>query len=318
MRKMRILLLSVSFLLATFCLYKPDYDQAKASYLKALTPPSCLSVKAEGKLGVLHDPLIRRFYRFDPAYTLLGLSYNFEHYKNNETLFIFDESQDDDTLMMGRRYKTDEEIVLPLNTALKLNKDVSSLLHSPIFIYYKHKRQVRGKRVMITGIAKKVAYDAFYAKENVHLKWQKELFKKQPQPRYGMIYVKGSVNQAKRRLEKKYPELTFQNTRAQPNTSSYRVLLIISLIFVVLMLGRLPHQLRLAFREHTLAYLISLVLVLFAYWSVIGRENRDAINQSFYFHLSSLKLLILYFGSLLVLFSIHIYQRLKMKESNAK
>ena len=178
-----------------------------------MLPKSTISFKSAKATKITKQDNIPRVFYYVDDIELLGLSENGEHYLKNETLFINDETGYTNKVNYGHLISSDDEIILPYNTARKLagNDSVHQLIGKHFYIYYKYRNLVKGVEVKIAGISmERLSYDAFYQNDQANIKHLKSLFSDNIKCTLGILYYKGNHKKVMKELEKQYPSIQFK------------------------------------------------------------------------------------------------------------
>lgn len=182
-------------------------------YIDSMLPKSTISFKSAKATKITKQDNIPRVFYYVDDIELLGLSENGEHYLKNETLFINDETGYTNKVNYGHLISSDDEIILPYNTARKLagNDSVHQLIGKHFYIYYKYRNLVKGVEVKIAGISmERLSYDAFYQNDQANIKHLKSLFSDNIKCTLGILYYKGNHKKVMKELEKQYPSIQFK------------------------------------------------------------------------------------------------------------
>ena len=230
------------------------YFEMRNDMFRTLSNGYCVKTKE-----VIEDPRIRHMTYYKRDVHFLGISFNKQHYMQNETLAIYDESQVCPKVLIGREPYNDHEIVLSENSAVKFTKNIHTLLGRQVMLYYSQGRQVKGVSVNIVGIAPKDKKDLVYFYSGASLSYMKRLYKIKT-PDYAIFHLKDNRDLGS--LKKKYPKLTFHkiNAKRQKKGEALIILVMVILGALLVKLNQRHQNLMRAFVVDSGFYLLSVCM----------------------------------------------------------
>lgn len=276
-------LLWLCFMMMFAFVFGMHYRHDDLHYKQAMTIPQAIGVSSK-KNVILHPRSKDTLYTSNAHYRLCGLSYDHKHYQMNTTLRIYDETKSVTQVIKGRLPKKAYEIVLPMNTALKLHID--HLPSFPLTVYYARGRKVRGTNVIVSGLVKRETHDVFYSTPNSSCTRISQAFHQKVKPDYGIIYTSGKMDQGYRFYQSHYPWYTFRRLDvAQRNKTLDMFCAVLGeSAFFMLMLGMLclrKQRVKKLLSVSVFAYGSSLLLMAMIVSLFKMQVQASSINQAF-------------------------------------
>ena len=276
-------LLWLCFMMTFAFVFSMYYRHDDLHYKQAMTVPQAIGVSSKKNL-ILQPRSKDALYTSNSHYRLCGLSYNHKHYQMNTTLRIYDETKSVTQVIKGRLPKKAYEIVLPMNTALKLH--IKHLPSSALTVYYACGRKVRGTMVIVTGLVKSEAQDVFYSTPNSSCTRISQAFYRKVKADYGIIYTSGKMEQVYSFYQSHYPWYTFRRLDVVPRNKTLDMFCAIlgESAFFMLMLGMLclrKQKVKKLLSVSVFAYGTSLLLMAMIVSLFKMQVQASSINQAF-------------------------------------
>lgn len=186
-------------------------------YIDSMIPDTSISfrLKNHSNINQCHfadEPFIKHLHLYPDEYELLGIGEVRNKYNMSYNISIFDDSGfvEENDILYGRVMNKHNEIVISKSAALHLKKDndIKSLINKEVNIWFKYRNEVKGKKMVITGISNDISNDSLYYQN--HFNIIKEIFnEKEIKSNYGLIYV-DNVKSHLNYLQKNYKEYEFK------------------------------------------------------------------------------------------------------------